>query len=68
MQYATDYGHNGYAGRRSQIEEDEQPWVPENYLEKGAWNFRRFDKNNKEIIGSGRAPVYNSSYSWCVLA
>jgi len=36
MQYATDYGHNGYAGRRSQIEEDEQPWVPENYLEKGA--------------------------------
>lgn len=36
MQYAGDYGHDGYAGRRSQIEEDEEPWVPENYLEKGA--------------------------------
>lgn len=35
MQYAGDYGHDGYMGRRSQVEEDEEPWVPENYLEKG---------------------------------
>lgn len=35
MQYAEDYGHDGYVGRRSQIDEDEEPWVPENYLEKG---------------------------------
>jgi len=35
MQYVGDYGQDGYAGRRSQIEEDEEAWVPENYLEKG---------------------------------
>ena len=36
MQYAAgDYGHDGYAGRHSQIEDDEEPWVPDNYLEKG---------------------------------
>jgi len=35
MQYAGDYGHDGYTGRRSQIEEEEEAWVPENYLEKG---------------------------------
>jgi len=35
MQYAGDYRHDGYAGRRSQIEEEEEEWVPENYLEKG---------------------------------
>jgi len=35
MQYAGNYGQDGYGDRRSQIEEDEEPWVPENYLEKG---------------------------------
>jgi len=35
VQYMVDYGQDGYAGRRSQIEEDEEAWVPENYLEKG---------------------------------
>jgi len=40
MQYAGDYGHDGYTGRRSQIEEEEEAWVPENYLEKGQWSNR----------------------------
>ena len=35
MPYVDDYGRDGYAGRRSQIEEEEEAWVPENYLEKG---------------------------------
>jgi len=35
LQYAGDYRQDGYAGRRSQIEDDEEAWVPEHYLEKG---------------------------------
>jgi len=35
MPYVDEYGRDGYAGRRSQIEEEEEAWVPENYLEKG---------------------------------
>jgi len=39
MPYVDDYGRDGYAGRRSQIDEEDEPWVPENYLEKGwHWN------------------------------
>jgi len=41
-QYASDYGDDGYAGRHSHIE-DEEDWVPENYLEKGQyWNIVPF--------------------------
>jgi len=35
MHYAADYRQDGGAGRRSQLEEDEEAWMPENYLEKG---------------------------------
>jgi len=38
MPYVEDYGRDGYAGRRSQIDEEEEAWMPENYLEKG-WHW-----------------------------
>jgi len=40
MPYMEDYGRDGYAGRRSQVEEEEEEWVPESYLEKG-WRSER---------------------------
>ena len=33
--YGADYTQENYASRRSRLEDEEEDWIPESYLEKG---------------------------------
>lgn len=58
MQYAGDYGHDGYTGRRSQIEEEEEAWVPENYLEKVVAIYSYQQDKDDELTFDEGAVIY----------